>query len=119
MIGINIEVNIDKLVDTLKANRDQHIKDYEKAKKGWVKLLRKELVAKLDTLDNGGELKLTIENQKPETHVSDYDEVIEMLEFASSSTIDLDPQTYRQFVKDDWQWKRWWAASTATYIASA
>ena len=118
-VKLEIEVSIKQLLTTLYANREQHQKDYLKAKAGWVKLLRKELVGKLEVLDNGGVVKLSIDNQKPENHGSDYDDAIEMLEYAAGTTITLNGQQYQQFVKDNWQWKNYWAASNSTYIESA
>ncbi len=118
MNGITIQVSKDVLLKTLQTNHDKHAKEYDKAKRGWVKLFRKELVDKLATLDAGGKLELHITNQKPESHLDDYAEAIEMVGFHAHPTIELDQQEFRQFMKDDWNWKRLWAASNSTYIAS-
>jgi hypothetical protein len=119
MNGITIEVNIATLLGSLEKSRAQHVKDYAKAKKGWQKLLHTELTNKLLALENGGKLSLHIENQKPESHLDEYDEAIEMLSYAANPTIVLTTQQFRQFVKDDWDWKRHWVASTSTYIEAA
>lgn len=116
---LTIQASVHVLITTLEENRAQHAADYEKAKKGWIKLLRKELQTMLSTLDDGGELRLHIENQKPTSYVAEYDEAIEMLNFAISEDIELTAQQFRQYVKDDWDWKRNWKAGNTTYIASA
>lgn len=104
------------LITTLEDNRDKHARDYTKAKRGWIKLLRKELQTMLTTLDSGGELRLQIENQKPVSYLAEYVEAIEMLNFSSDDAVVLTAQQYRQYVKDDWDWKDYWVGSTRTYI---
>jgi hypothetical protein len=120
MQGITIQVNVTTLQEALKANRDKHAKEYAKAKKGWAKLLRKELTDMVAILDNGGELKqLHIENQKPASHLDEYDEALEMLADSAEPTVTLDAQLYRQFMRDDWSWRQHWFASNSTYIEAA
>jgi hypothetical protein len=119
MQGMAIEVNVERLTNTLRSNRDKHADDYRAAREGWKTLLKEELETKLATLRDGGEVKMHIENQPPDDHTADYDEAIEMLMMSAVPTIKLDQQTYRQFIKDDWSWKRHWAASNTAYITAA
>lgn len=119
MNGITIQVSKDRMLETLRANRDKHAKEYDKAKRGWIKLLRKELTGKLETLDAGGKLNLHIENQKPQNHLTEYDEAIEMVGYHAHPTIELDQKEFRQYMKDDWNWKQYWHESTSTYLAAS
>lgn len=118
-LAYTVQVNVTDLEKALKENRAKHAKEYAKAKKGWQKLLHTELTNMLLALENGGKLELHIKNQKPESHLDEYDEAIEMLTFSAEPTITLDVQLYRQFMKDDWGWRKHWMASTATYIDAA
>jgi hypothetical protein len=119
MKTFEVEINVEVLLETVRTNRDKHVKDYEKAKKGWQRLLKKELEGMLATLAMGGELQLRITSRKPESHVDDYDEAIGMLEMATNPTVSIDQALYRQFVNDNWDWKAPWVASNTTYIAAA
>lgn len=131
---LTIEVKVEDLLKTLRTNREKHVKEYEKAKKGYLKLLRKELELKLDILDaveagtpktkvkghGGPHARLThINHQPPQTYVSYYDQAIEMLEFAQNTTVDLDQNQFQQYVKDEWNWKAQFTTSNVAYAAAA
>lgn len=131
--GLTIDVQVGTLINTLEVNRDKHLKAYERAKKGWEKLLQRELETKLKVLTrrpgaavvraiktNGqseGDLSRII-NQKPTNYLGEYDEAIEMLKFADNATIELDQEQYRAYVKDEWSWKTHWEASNTAYAAA-
>lgn len=127
-----IEVAVEDLLKTLQRNKTKHVKEYEQAKKGYYKLLRRELDTKLDVLDardNGtlqGKVKgvakekdlARIVNQKPQTYVDFYDQAIEMLEYASNETVQLDTQQFQEYVKDEWNWKATFTTSNTAYAAA-
>lgn len=131
--SLTIEVEVTTLLDTLTTNREKHITAYEKAKKGYLKLLRRELETKLKVLDRvprsqikphtlkgGSEMDLArIINQKPQAYVEYYDQAIEMLEYAQNDTVELDQQQFREFVKDEWNWKAQFTTSNVAYAAAA
>ena len=61
----------------------------------------------------------------PQSHVKDYDEAIEMLEFhtvtedEAKDTVQLTQQDFRTFVRDDWAWKQNWSASNELIISGS
>lgn len=118
--GLSIEVAVPTLVKTLEANRTKHLKDYEKAKRGWKKLLAKDLTALQADLESDKSIPSTrlYLKPKPEHFLGEYDEAIEMLKYSNNVTTQLDQQQFRAYVKDEWDWKNSWTASNTTYIAA-
>lgn len=130
---LTIEVAVDVLLTKLRTNRDKHLKAYETAKKGWAKLLKRELETKLRVLAGEPQSKIrpykvnghseallgSIVNQKPTNYLRYYDQAIEMLEFALDQTIKLDSEQYQQYIKDEWNWKGTFTTSNEAYAAAA
>jgi len=117
--GITVNVNKDELMKVLKVNRDKHRTEYETAKAGFRKLLERELEKKLEQVRTGKKVELRFKNQRPESHLGDYDEIIGMLELATDEAIELNHSQYRNFVQDKWEWKHSWSLSNAAYLSAA
>lgn len=134
--SLTIQVDVSTLLDTLATNREKHITAYNKAKKGYLKLLRRELEKKLENLTrketgvrgrikafsnpNGSEADLTrITHQPPRAYTEFYDQAIEMLEYADNQTVELNQQQFQEFVKDEWNWKAQFTTSNVAYAAAA
>jgi hypothetical protein len=134
-MNLTVTVEVPVLLKKLRANREKHLKAYETAKKGYLKLLRRELETKLKVLDrqpgtgiikgvhkvNGvSEAHLDrIVNQKPVHFLSHYDQAIEMLEFTTDESVTLDSQQYEQYIQDNWNWKPSFTSSNVAYAAAA
>lgn len=121
--GLTMKVNVEKLLTTLATNRERHLKDYEKAKRGWKKLLAKELAQLQADLEADKSLdsnRLYLKNRKPEHYLKEYDEAIHMLSYgkADNPVIELDQEQFRAYVDDEWTWKTQWEASNTSYIAA-
>lgn len=118
--GLTIKVEVGKLINALEVNRAKHLKDYEKAKKGWKKLLLKDLQTLTSDLqaDKSIDKARLYLKPKPEHYLGEYDEAIEMLKFSHNESIELDQEQFRAYVKDEWHWKNIWSASTSSYIAA-
>lgn len=118
--GLTIEASVERLMKTLAANRDKHFKDYEKAKKGWRKLLTKQLSGLLADLE--AERSLAPDQlhlpPKPTHYLKEYDEALDMLKYASNTAIDLNQEQFRAYVNDEWSWKTHWEASNTSYLAA-
>lgn len=117
--NLKISVNRQQLIETIKANREAHAEEYKKAKEGFKIELRKELMKKVSALDGGKKVDLFFKCNKPDSHLGDYDEVIEMLEMSTSEEIELDARSFKQYVKNEWDWYRHWHASNALYLSAA
>ena len=107
MKTVNIER--EKLLETVKTNLEQHIKQYNEAVEDYktgIVILFQENLAKAQTGDL--ERIKTIEN-KPQTPVSyenQYTRVIRMLEMSSDDYIELSDHEFEHYVLDNWDWKQ-------------
>ena len=112
----SVRINKDKLLGTVKENREVHIADYNEAMEGYREELEERLVDKLESLRAG---ELPSQNFRdlpiPQVHTDEYDQAISMLEFSVDDTIELEHREFRQYVLDQWDWKAIFAASTANY----
>lgn len=57
-----------------------------------------------------------INSVKPESHESEYDRAISMLNHSVDDILDIDERTYKHYVLDDWDWTSSFKAVTSTYI---
>jgi hypothetical protein len=117
----DLKVSVDKgtLVAKMQVNRAQHAADYEKAKKGFRKLLIEELEEKLEDAKNGESVSLRFEANAPESHLEDYDDVIDMLHMANDGEIELSHVQFKQWVQDKWDWKEQWGFMNAVSLSAA
>lgn len=117
--NIIIMVSKDELLEVLKTNREKHRGLYEKAWAGYCKLTEEELVEKLARIKKGRRIDPFFGNQPPVDHTNDYGDVIDMLGMALDDKIELTQQQFKQYVKDDWGWKREWTTSNTKYTEAA
>jgi roadblock/LC7 domain-containing protein len=115
----SVNVKRTELLEKLKANRDKHNEDYLLAFAGYrievVKVLEAALAkAQKNEFDEG----LLITEDPPENHTGDYDQVIAMMEMSVDEHINLDAQSFSQYVLDNWMWKQNFAVSSAKYITN-
>jgi hypothetical protein len=117
------------LLERVRANRSQHSTDYEEARKGY-KQLREERISKLRihlsqetgkrAVDAISEAMNDIyQLPRAESHVKDYDRVIDILELSSGEEVELEELEFDQYVRDEWSWKAAAAATTQFYAANA
>lgn len=120
MIGNQtFEVVKEELLVLLKDNRAKHKEEYDIAVIGFreevVKELREKLVAALE----GKKIVLGTEHSHPTLHTAGYDDVIGLLELTTEDVVDLDLHDYKQYVKDEWNWKGGWEIGNALYSTTA
>jgi hypothetical protein len=116
----------DELKKKITANRDQHVKDYEKAIIGWrtefakvmtahaaecVTLANKVVDAPADKI----EYKYADLPEKPENHVKDYDRIIARLSMEQETKIYLKHSDFNKYVLDEWRWKEAFTNSLSNY----
>lgn len=122
-----ISVEKAKLLRIITDNKEEHVKEYEEAMKGYrvgvvagleklgenVKEFAKEVDESLEEARNGGELKthFTLDLwspftnlTKPETHEKDYTTVIGMIDLDMGDSVDLSRDEYRNYIQDEWDW---------------
>ncbi len=52
---------------------------------------------------------------RPEDHRGDYDRVIDMLKLAQDESIELDEEQFAMYVRDEWEWKANFTATSMSY----
>lgn len=111
-----VKVNSDRLLETLKENRDKHIAAYNEAMVGFREDAIAAMEKNLNDAKMGGELLLYIHDIiKPVSYEDSYDTIIKMLEFSSESVVELTMQEFSQYVEDKWTWKQSFAETAAIY----
>ena len=116
----------DELKKKITDNRDQHVKDYEKALVGWRKefaavMLKhakacEELAVKVaDAPADRVEFKYPELPTKPENHVKDYDRIIARLGMEQETKIYLKHSDFDKYVLDEWRWKAAFTEALSNY----
>ncbi len=138
-----IEVNRERLLVTLKANREKHIKDYKEAVEGYCASALKKLEAgyekaKLKVERNyktavdqikqfdvnnpraSSDWLTLVEGERVELKVprnfsKEYDAAIDMVTWDVRETLELTHAEFQCFVRDVWDWSNDFVAVTAAY----
>lgn len=112
----SIRVDIKKLVEVLVQNRDNHIKEYEASVIGWREEASRLLKKKAKEIKTNDEIThLNFNLPKPVSHVKEYDRLIEMMEFTKDEELELDSQSFNQYVRDEWAWSQEFKTMSASY----
>lgn len=130
MIGINNKsVNVSRLMllEKLRENLSTHRQQYAEAVSDYRKRIQIELSLALkqvndETYPTDSIPKLAINFSIPTNHEKDYVDVIEMLEFSVDETINLDRESFKAYIKNEWSWSQPFnvmMASTKQYISGA
>lgn len=114
-----ITVDKAKLLEIIKGNRDRHRQVFEDALDGYRKYAQEVLEEHMTDLMRGKTPEIRISIARPQDHTADYDRVIQMIEMDKGSEFTLDENDFSQYVRDDWNWKRQWLASSNTYAAAS
>lgn len=112
---MRVQVNTAGLLYTLRANRRLHVEEYEQADRRYRKAIRAWFLAQAHSIEHDRDFERHFTGPAPRSYADDYDRAIGMLELHQSDTIDLGADDYRQLVKDDWNWKRDFLATNASY----
>ena len=114
-------INMDKdtLLKILRENRSKHRTVFEDALEGYAAHAEKILKEHLAALRKGQTPDIRIILDRPEDHTKDYDRVIGMLTYHLGTTFELDEQSFKQYVDDDWAWKRQWIDTGNQYAAGS
>jgi hypothetical protein len=117
----SVNVSRQKLLEALKENLAKHKKDYAQAVINYRIALQVDLTAAL-ALANDSESrldKIKVDFSHPQSYASQYQQVIDMLEFSVDETINLDSQAFRAYIKDEWSWKSSFETSNSVFSVKA
>ena len=117
----DIDIKKATLVDTIKANMESHRETYKTAVEEFKRqqtVLLEELLEKARLGKPFDRMALS-RMQIPEDHTDDYKLALEMLAHDEREVITLQQHEYRQYMRDEWEWRGRWAANTASYAMAA
>jgi len=108
------------LLEKIIKNRDNHRAIFEEALKGYRTRSIELLEEHLARVKNGKYYeKIIVEIPYPVDHTDDYNVIISMLQMETRDRIEIDDYDFRQYVLDEWDWKRQFLTTNAMYSATA
>lgn len=106
--NINIEVTVKRLdlIERLKKNRNKHEKEFKQAIKLWQKDLDK-AIQSIDTkkIQQFPTILEDLQDECPVSFLDDYNDIIDMFEMAIKEEILLTSKAFKNFCRDEWDWK--------------
>jgi len=123
-VGLHSQsVNVSRLtlLSSLRENLEKHKADYAAAVINYRLALQADLTTALvQANDPDSRLdKIRVDFSHPQSYASQYQQVIDMLEYSVDETINLDSQAFRAYVKDEWSWKGSFELTNSTYASKA
>lgn len=122
---LEFEFKREDILERLRTNRDAHKGAFDESMTGYyleVEEQAKEVASKARKAAKDAsegkdpeELTFYVRANKPHDHTGEYDRVIDMLELAQQETVKLNEHTFGTYVRDEWDWKREFAATNAFY----
>lgn len=111
---------IDKaeLVEKVQANRDAHRGVYEQAMTGYRDAAAKFFNEQLERARKDKPFINYFAEPVPEDHTEDYDVVLDGWEMTNDDVIELSVNEFRQYVRDEWGWKKQFSETTANYLGN-
>lgn len=113
MDKVNIETK--KLLAKVKANREQHKKEYEEAILGFRKQVIEKLTENLTLAQAGEPIELFLRLTEPRSYLDSYDQIITMLEMTTDKIIELTNNDFASYVMDNWEWKQSFTSTMSLY----
>lgn len=110
-----IQMSKDSLLEAIRKNRETHVQEYNDALEGFMEDLEAEYRSRVEQVQKGEVPNGYISLQKPESHESDYDQVIQMLEMTSANEVEITYEEFKNYVRDEWDWKGRFSDSYRTY----
>lgn len=114
-----VTVQKNKLLETLKHNRDEHKGLFEKAQEIYRAKVIDVLDRRLQEAKAGGKVKTYINLPEPVDYTSEFDRAIAMIEWDEGATVTLDERDFQRFVLNNWEWNHNFLANTTAYVTGA
>lgn len=100
-----ITVKKSQLIEQLKANKVNHIKEYEEAVIAYKEEALKQLNQQIKDVEQGS-LRATLNLVTPINNAAEYDKVIEMFEWEINEDVELEQSEFNEFVLDEFDFAR-------------
>ena len=115
------EVTVSKsdLIQRVETNQADHVAVFDRAIVGYRHAAMAFFNEQIDKASRGEQFETYFKEPIPEDHSEDYEAALDMLAMSQDESITLTAQEFRQYVRDDWGWKRAWTETTSNYIGPA
>ncbi len=110
-----VRLDRQRLLETIKENRDNHRRLFEEAMEGYRKKSIQLLEEHIQRIKDNAPEQVFINLPMPEDHTDDYETVIAMLEWTEDAYVLLTQQEFKRYVLDEWGWQQDFAESYALY----
>lgn len=115
-----VKVRQQELLKALRENKDKHVAEFNDTMAGWRTATARQLRENASGVADGTVTFPVIGIESaPESHETDYDQVIRMVEMSADTIIELDNREFAQYVMDEWHWKHEHLLKSATYGSTA
>ena len=95
-----ISVNKAKLIEQIKKNKENHIKEYDKAVVAYKEEALKQLNEQIKKVQEGS-LKAALNLITPINNAENYDKIIEMFEWEVNDIVELEQKEFNEYVQDE------------------
>lgn len=113
-----VRVKKAQLIETLRANRDEHAEQYQRAIEKYRERTLEWFNAQVEILKAGRDPQRSSPLPVPEEHTEDFDRVIEMMNWTLNDEVELSQMEFEQYVRNQWGWARTFTANTAAYLVN-
>lgn len=105
----SVNVSRIQLIEIIQKNYDDYCKQYREAIADYRVALRLKLIEALDTVSELKQsdydvLSVKISFNPPVDHSKEYEEILEMLKMSVDDHINLDSESFRAYIKNEWNW---------------
>ena len=116
-IGNIREIRVDKqqLIDQIRANKENHIDEYDKAVEAYRKEAERQLKSQLKALQNGS-LSVKVNLVAPSNKTEEYDKLISMFEWEKADEVVLSQGEFNEYVLDETSFAREAKMLNSTYL---
>lgn len=115
----SVNVSRVELLEKLKQNLEAHRLEYQEALVEFHTRLEEDLKIALKKVKNTENVehlkKFSFDVTFPQNHEQDYLDVIEMLEMSVDETINLDSESFKAYIKNEWNWQHHFRAAKMSY----
>lgn len=104
--SIKLTFNTKQIIDVLKRNRENHIKEYEKAREKYLEQAKKKLQDHLLLISDGyiADSGINLFLQPPANMTKNYDTIISMFIACQDKEVTLTNTEYESIFDDKWDW---------------
>jgi hypothetical protein len=118
----SVNVNRLELLAKLRTNLETHKAEYAEALAEYQQRLLDDLklaAKRVSKVTDPTELKnFRFSVPFPQNHEADYAEVIEMLEMSVDENINLDSESFKAYIKNEWSWQGQFTAAKMAYVTA-